>query len=1130
VTGEELYDRYAPAPNTVGGIVGRMAFFAATHDSTELYDVGQRFVSEMTKSYGLRYENRQWSWSVENAAKSFKEEPVWTTIDWALTALPVAKWGSAMARVSKGTGAAGRAYKAGAVAGEFGSATTRGGRFTDTVGRAFGASEGFGRAYELERAHGVAQTPVGRFFSSYAARRSDDPEWERLVNAAGGRDPNEMRAWGAMLERDRRAEAAAYAIEGENLAARWKEAGVHTRTPDATRAGEIAHRSLSLGHSQADARVAAIVGKDVDDVYQASSSFRRKVHDGWNEAGFTSDEVWEAGNDGYMPRVHREWERVKAEFPETFGPTVNAAEQSGARRGMHRKWSASDIDRMESEGVLHRILDPGVGMVEIGRAGMALAGHNYVKRLANSAAVRSADEVLGEVSHLFNSDPTDLMSAAKRAQYTDKQAEAFRGWERMYRSQQRAIVGGTNDPKILNYENVDPKFVTTADQAEAFKTLDDLSLLPDEVKASMLRRLGWKPLEEVLTAGKDMPGHLSKIADDFRGKWVDPAAIEDFAGVKKVVGVFEGLPAWMQKTVGTFKYTHTVLNPATQVRNKVGSWIMHHLSVGGLGIFDPNNPFMRRGAQALHYGAKGEGDEIAKQDWADVLRTGFVNSGQSAEVTREWQRAIGTQIQAGNGVGEEMFYRFLDWMPGMSREGKTAEAVGGFMGKMTRMYQYTDDLAKADAFLTLRDRHLKALNAERADLLSKQTAVAIPGQGGSRVPPLLKMTPEQIREEAIGRAMVEVAKFQPMFSQVSPFTNAIRDAVPFSGFTTEAVRVWKNAIVDRPVLTFMYNNLIEAASHVTGAMAGFDEKQLADAEASLPWYMQGKKALTMPFRVDGKPVFVDFSYMIPMANLPESFSAESSFFDWIQIDPWKSNPLLGIGTAIATGRDSFTDRPIEPTFTDRFIGTVDPALAGGQVRKIVGLAEYTARQLLPPLAPPGFAGVNMLELLTGKKNGFTGQELEQGVARTVASNFLGLRSYQGGVNSQLQNAKREDAKLDERMSVWWGKWKDAAANGDAAGMHKAISEVSALRKLRGDDEAAVGKYIAQGIKEREPGKFRGLSTRELQTTLDRANRLGGLSDEDKAIRAELMARLQERANRGRGKKKTPKKKAEEKVK
>jgi hypothetical protein len=307
-------------------------------------------------------------------------------------------------------------------------------------------------------------------------------------------------------------------------------------------------------------------------------------------------------------------------------------------------------------------------------------------------------------------------------------------------------------------------------------------------------------------------------------------------------------------------------------------------------------------------------------------------------------------------------------------------------------------------------------------------------------------------------------------------------------------------------------------------MAGFNEKQLADAEASLPWYMQGKKALTIPFRVDGKPVFVDFSYMIPMANLPETFGAESNFFDWIQVDPFKSHPLLNLGTAIATGTDPFSGREVEPNFTERQLGiTMQP----GQLRKVVGIAEHAARLLLPPLAPPGQAGVNLLELARGQKNAFTGQELEQGIARTLASNLLGLRSYQGDINSQLQNAKREDAKLDERMGVWWNRWKDSAVNGDPAGMAKAVAEVKALRMLRGDDEAAASKYIANGIKEREPGKFRSLSTREIQATLDRAERLGGQSPADSAMRAELMARLQERTHRTRSKPKA--KKAKEKV-
>jgi hypothetical protein len=1054
-------------------------------DSTDWIDTGQSFASELVKSYGMRYENGQWTWSVDNVVKEFKDHPFWTTVDYALLALPVAKWGVSAYKVSKGVGAAGRLYNA-AKAGEagasalasFGGATTRTGRFVERAGRAFGAQEGFGRAVELERRFGVAQTKTGQYLSSYVARRADDPEWQRLVDAAGGRDPNEWRAWGTMLKRDRAAEAAAWQTEAAHLQGRWKAAGVVPTTAAGKAAGDLVHRSLSLGHTKASAEVAKLVGKDVDDVYQASNAFRRKVHDGWFDAGFFPKEVYEAGLEGYMPRVHAQWERVKAAFPPLTkgGAAAGVSDEArGMAHGIQRKWTEADIKMLEKEGALTRILDPGVGMVEIGRAGMMLAGHNYARRLAESAVVRSADEVLESMSQLVRGQADDLLTRARRAQYTDEQLMAFAEWDQMYRAHDAINMGGRG-------------------------TLEGVS---DEVKGYMLRKLGWKPLEEVL-GGADMPGHLAKVAEKFKGRWVDGAAVDDLRGAGKVMSMFEAMPQWMYKTVGTFKYTHTVLNAATQVRNKVGSFIFHHLTVGGMGIFNPKNPLMAKGARALHAGATGLGDEVAQQDWKDVLRSGFINTGHSAEITRDYQRAIGAKITPGKGVGEEMFFKFLDWMH-IPRDSKIPTKIGDAMTWATKKYQYTDDLAKADAFLMRRDWHLKALQGEQKYMKAR-------GVGGR----VAGMTAEELREEAIGRAMVDVAKFQPMFSQVSPLANMVRDAIPFSSFTTEAARVWKNAIMERPLLTFLYNNMIEATSHVTGAMAGFDEKQLQDAEASLPWYMQGKKALTVPFRIDGKPVFVDFSYMIPMANLPETTAAEKSFFDMMQLNPFATNPVLGFGAAVATGIDPFTKREVEPTFTERQLGvTIDPATGGGHLRKAVGLAEYAARALLPPIAPPGSAGVNLLELAQGKRHGFTGQELEQGIARTLASNLLGLRSYQGDLNSQLLNAKREERQLDSRMTVWWDKWKDSAANGDVVGMDKAIREIAELRKLRGDDEKALSKYIASGIKQREPGKFRSLSTREIKETLARANRLGGLSDDDKAMRAELMARLQERTHRTR---------------
>lgn len=53
-----------------------------------------------------------------------------------------------------------------------------------------------------------------------------------------------------------------------------------------------------------------------------------------------------------------------------------------------------------------------------------------------------------------------------------------------------------------------------------------------------------------------------------------------------------------------------------------------------------------------------------------------------------------------------------------------------------------------------------------------------------------------------------------------------------------------------------------------------------------------------------------------------------------------------------------------------------------------------------------------------------------------------------------------------------------------------MDEVRALRHLRGDDLSAINKHLEQGIKRREPGKYRGVSTRHLEEVLERSKRLG----------------------------------------
>jgi hypothetical protein len=192
-------------------------------------------------------------------------------------------------------------------------------------------------------------------------------------------------------------------------------------------------------------------------------------------------------------------------------------------------------------------------------------------------------------------------------------------------------------------------------------------------------------------------------------------------------------------------------------------------------------------------------------------------------------------------------------------------------------------------------------------------------------------------------------------------------------------------------------------------------------------------------------------------------------------------------------------------------------------RKALGLAEHILKMALPPLIPPGYAGINLYELARGEKHPISGADLEEGVFRTVAANVLGLRTYEADVSAQLINVRRETQRQQEEIGVQWSRWQYGHANGKAAMMENALQEIRQLRLRTGDSEEGTAKYLEQGIKRREAGKWRGVSTKHMEEVFRRSTGVTTKSLEDLKMMSELVARYQERIMRTRAGKEWAKK-------
>lgn len=360
-------------------------------------------------------------------------------------------------------------------------------------------------------------------------------------------------------------------------------------------------------------------------------------------------------------------------------------------------------------------------------------------------------------------------------------------------------------------------------------------------------------------------------------------------------------------------------------------------------------------------------------------------------------------------------------------------------------------------------------------------------------------TPDELDRRAVEYAALQVAKYIPSFALNSRLTNTVRQHIPFSSFSHEAIRVWKNTMVEKPHLAYFWSHFTDFAGEFFGAAAGFTPEEIKLAKEGLPYYQEGKKMMMWPFAVEGKPVFVDMSYLIPLANIVEIEREEQTYLgkaaSLVGLNP-TSNPLASVVLAGATGIDPFRGQPVEPRLMERQFGV---PFESPQARLAVGLAEHAVSTFMPPVIPPGYVGLNLTEYVRGQSHPTTGANLEDGLWRTLSTNLLGIRLHEADANAAMLNVGHEERRLNGLTSDWWERWQWAVANDKVEETRRAEENIFELQLQRGKTPEEAMNYLRKGVENRVPGKYKNFPKRQIEEALRRMQSLRvGEDPQDKA--------------------------------
>lgn len=1026
-------------------------------------------VNELTKSYGFgRNPDGSWGWSIDRIGQAFKDHPIATSLDYLTLAVPIGKFASSLRAVEAGANVVGRAYRAGAFAGK--AARGEGGLITRGLNKLIDPE----RAYAAEvyraspsRLEITPQTPIlGRLtggrtigLTNPITNRIDSRYTELLGIDKYGYESFEGRAVQRALDTDRIREEATWLRTASDVQGLYGKADLspaRLHRIEVLQRGRIAPESTLVRGALGDNRYAM-------EAYRHDYNFRMSLHYAGFESGAWSKEAFEKGLEGYGPNMSVEWEKMK-----------DIAQQSGI--------NLRDLNLADTAGSRAASRARVAGRTAVGEKARALEAERTGESISELAPpdIRTGGPrtpVEGGAARLIPRKMNDKefadFSAKELREVEGMDAETIGGQvmnpnasvhvlgqagqmvARIRYAQQLAGSVVAADGTMLQalasriVQGNSPRLalmhgITSEKIGGIRQILERAGRVGREASEDTLgRALGWVKMDEI--------EGLAKLPPALKGRWLDPAVAPDVVASLQMMEKPGQFGKLYNAAVGLFQASKTAYNfPAGHIRNTIGNWIFGSFVHGG---FDPAFSDGRKAWTAL--------DENY-QWWRSAIGPG---AAFDPDVRDNLVKA-GLALKDGGKQATA-----IDWMGSSS----FAQMLQKGAGKLESWYRGIDEIANLDAWI-------------KSTRKFEKSGMSI--------------------EEARKSATLAVRKFMPNYTVHSDLVNFARrglpglgavTAIPFAGFSGESARVWSNVLKEKPHMAYLWNHFFESASQTFGGMAGYTPEQIEEAKAALPEYQQGKKSLVLPFKVGGEPAIVDMSYVIPLANLEGGGSAEKSFFrEAIDVS---TNPLLNIGIAAIAGKDSFSGRDIEPRFTERQLGIPVPEGA----RHLVGLAEHMAAMFLPPWAPVGYAGTNLLEAVRGQNSPSTGEPLEDGVFRTIMSNLASVRLMQPNVEGQVLNVRREQGRANQAQAHAWDRWEFARANGDEEGMAAEQQRIIGARVEAGYSEGAASKYFQESAEKRGP--LSNLSKKQLLEIQRRAERIGPLSDPDEGIRKELGARL-----------------------
>lgn len=582
---------------------------------------------------------------------------------------------------------------------------------------------------------------------------------------------------------------------------------------------------------------------------------------------------------------------------------------------------------------------------------------------------------------------------------------------------------------------------------------DRMNLVNEELKAVnatlepmertiALQRQNFKNVRHFATYADEYKALVGHLNDHYIEKDVAEDLRNFFTPGKKGMNVAEQYRAVMS----AFRLGKTVYNPATWVRNHLGN-MMSHSFVSG---FNEGNLAPWKGFKAWKTGSA---------DYKAAVEAGVIDS----DFMTDEVRYVYDNLNKWEG---KSFMEKIQW--GMANDSVFKKAHPKW--QPAQWYATIDKVSRLDAWIRAKSKYLKKFG-------------------------------EYSHDQAANAATRDVFRFYANFTNQSDFVNMARNIVPFSGFGAEAARFTKNALIYKPHMVFAWNHGFDVLGNAAAMATGLSVEDMEEAKSHLPNYTQGKKMLVLPWTDDkGKVQFVDMSYILPLGDMQNKNQGKvgDAFFAAPVLEMFNpmNNPIVSSIYAGTTGKDAYTNQPIQPGFTEGQLG-ID--IQSQALRKNIGLVEHMTRTMMPPMMPPGYVGINLLQTMRGTKDRRTGQPIQESIGDSVLTNLLGIRKYKPSVKAEAQNIYEEAQVSNEGRARLWDKWESAVANKNKEQEASAKKQIIESMRKSGKSAIEARKDFERGTKAHKPGSYKNVS----EAGLDRLLKAAGTPQERSAIRKRL---------------------------